>query len=174
MEQKLARIKKDLKLKILANRKRVMKKLNLLKLAHERKKNRYRQQIQDVRRKLTENMIKAEKKGNYKSCVNAIQKNTTVEYCSAAFMDDPYSLGDCMKAENFCYLCCESEFGDMHSDDRTICTNKCEEKKETIPTGLHKWIMAPADEPSLPGDYKIGIDINLKDKNILVGGNLLQ
>ena len=173
MQQKLNQIKKDLKIKIILNRKRIMKKLNLLRLAHERKKNKYRQQIQDVRRKLTENMIKAEKKGDYKNCVNAILRNQTEEYCSSAFGDDPYSLGDCVKNQNFCYLCCENEFGDMHNDDRDLCTNKCEDKKEKIPSKNYKWIMVNSDEDSLSNE-KIDIDLDLTDKNVFLGGNLLK
>jgi len=131
-KKKLKDIQKNLKLKIILRRKKLTKKLNLLRLAHERKKSKYRQQIQEVRRKLAENMINAEKNGNTDNCIIALKRNNIDEYCSSAFMDDPNSLTDCRVPQNFCSLCCESEFGEMHHEERIICDNKCDDAYEEI------------------------------------------
>jgi len=47
-------------------------------------------------------------------------------------MDDPNSLTDCRVPQNFCSLCCESEFGEMHHEERIICDNKCDDAYEEI------------------------------------------
>jgi DNA polymerase III delta prime subunit len=131
MSEKLKEIETDLKSKVQINRKKLYRKLFLLKLAHERKKNKYRQQIMDIKRTLTQNMLNADKLGDENKCISAFESKTIEAYCSDAFLIDPISLADCKKEENFCYICCENEFGDMHQLERERCVNSCE-KKETL------------------------------------------
>jgi hypothetical protein len=130
MKEKLSEIQNDLKQKLLANRNRILKKISLLKFAHERRKNKFRQQIMDVRRVLTQNVINAEKRGNENYCILAMFNDKISDYCSTAFSSDPSSVVDCNKKENFCYMCCENEYGDMHQDEREHCMKKCETKEE--------------------------------------------
>jgi hypothetical protein len=128
-------IELDLKNKIIANRKRVLRKINLLRLSHERKKNKYRQQIFDVRRALTQNMLTAEKIGDQKKCTNTIIQNKFEEYCNLNFANDPNTHSDCKVKDNFCFICCENEFGDMHLNERENCVAACDKKREETNVG---------------------------------------
>lgn len=125
VKEKISEIENELKEKLVVSRKRAINKLKLLKLAHDRKKLKYRGQIQDIRRALTHTMITAEKMGTEEHCVLAVENSKIKEYCEFAYADDPMSLTDCKKQENFCFICCENEFGDMHQDERELCNTNC-------------------------------------------------
>ena len=107
--------------------------MSLIKLLHQRKRNQIRHQIVGVRRILTENILAAEKKGNDDVCVNSIvDKNRINKYCIISYRNEPETELECKKINNFCYLCCENEFGDFHKDEREICFKKCEKEHDTV------------------------------------------
>jgi hypothetical protein len=83
----------------------------------------------DIKRTLTQNMLNADKLGDEKKCINALESKTIDAYCKSSFLTDPSSLTDCLKQENFCYICCENEFGDMHQVERESCVLSCEKKE---------------------------------------------
>ena len=55
------------------------------------------------------------------------------EYCDKNYFEDYISNSDCKSDSDFCYMCCENEFGNMHIDRRDICYNMCDEKTKEIP-----------------------------------------
>lgn len=126
LKEKIQEVEQDLKYKIIQNRKRALRKINLLRLSHERKKLRLQQQISDVRRALTQNMLSAERAGDSKKCSNSILHNTHEQYCTGSFPNDPITFMDCKNKDSFCFICCENEFGEMHLNEREICNMSCD------------------------------------------------
>ncbi len=161
LKEKLSDIEKDLKLKILLNRKRIMKKINILRLAHERRKDKFRQQIFDVKKTLTQNVMTAEKTGDLNKCKDIMQKNTFYEYCNLAFSTDPLSHNQCKAKENFCFICCENEFGELHLEERETCFSNCD---ETSQKGKWKYILE--DEQGENKIPEINTNFNLYEKTV--------
>ena len=62
------------------------------------------------------------------------------------FIDDFINNREC-KTDEFCYMCCETEFGNMHIDKREKCYNLCDmtdgkkktKKKENNSPGPFMW-----------------------------------
>jgi len=132
-KERLIEIQKDLKLKILLQRKKLLRRLNLIKLAHQRKRSQIKQHIMDVRRVLTQNIITAEKTGSSMICLKTLgNQSLIIKYCSVAFSSDPESELECKNSDNFCYLCCENEFGEMHKPERDDCIKTCEKQHDLI------------------------------------------
>ena len=105
----------------------------------------------DIKRTLTQNMLKADKLGDEKKCINALETKGIDVYCKSSFVTDPLSLTDCLKQENFCYICCENEFGDMHQIERESCVLSCE-KKEMDKTVRSCEIMNEKNSSNSSGD----------------------
>ena len=132
-KEKLEEIQHDLKLKIILQRKRLLRRLNLIKLVHQRKRNQLKQHIMDVRRVLTQSIITAEKTGDTQNCLNALGNESHIKrYCSIAYSSDSESELECKNSDNFCYLCCENEFGELHKDERNKCIGICEKSHDKI------------------------------------------
>lgn len=77
---------------------------------------------------LTKNMIKAEKKGDMQKCKSIRNQKDRNDYCDQNFKDNAYLNMDCKKETDFCTICCENEFGEMHQKEREICYAQCDIK----------------------------------------------
>ena len=87
---------------------------------------------------LTKNMIKAEKKGDMKQCKDTKNQQERDNYCN--HIENIYLNLDCKKETDFCTICCENEFGDMHQKEREICYAQCEIKIQFQGNNGGKWI----------------------------------
>jgi len=38
----------------------------------------------------------------------------------------------CKEFDAFCYMCCDNEFGEFHTDKRTECFNMCEDEYDAL------------------------------------------
>ncbi len=126
LQRELADIKNDVQMKITRNRNLLKQRIHRMKKVSERDLMKTRQQINDVRLDLTDNVMKAEKKGNMKMCKANTSEGYRNKYCDKFYKHDFYENRDCKKQKEFCYICCENEFGDMHPDDRELCYSQCE------------------------------------------------
>ena len=63
-------------------------------------------------------------------CFVPDQVNVAVEdYCNTNFSDDMIKFQECKCTESFCAVCCENEFGELHTVERDLCSKtKCETK----------------------------------------------
>jgi hypothetical protein len=72
-------------------------------------------------------------------------------YCNLNYVDDFIRNSDCKTNENFCYMCCENEFGNMFIDRRESCYNMCDLNEKKIPkaakpNGNGPWLWTPKTE----------------------------
>jgi len=79
-------------------------------------------------------LMLANKIGDWKVCKKArTSKKQLVDYCNANFVDDFSKNAECRDPENFCYICCENEYGNMYLKRRDQCYEMCDHlsKKDT-------------------------------------------
>lgn len=83
---------------------------------------------------MAERLGKAAKVGNIDNCFvpNDENKNLILLYCENNFVSDYNRFKDCKSLEDFCYICCENEFGDLHIQERDKCYNKCDKSSMNI------------------------------------------
>ena len=84
-------------------------------------------------------IIDSKKIGNEKKCLYSVSENKSEDYCNLNFASDPIEHANCKNKENFCYFCCENEFGEMHIDERENCVAKCEKIETIDSTGNSKF-----------------------------------
>ena len=106
-----------------------------------RKKAQLAQQLQAVRYQMANDMNNLYKDGKTENCVNALKDDQgRSAYCEVSFPDDYVKLTNCKNEEDFCVLCCENEFGDMHMDKRQNCIDTlCAPKPPSEETGRWVW-----------------------------------
>jgi len=78
----------------------------------------------ELKLEISKNLLKASKSGCDEECNPDRPEKEILEYCKANF-NEMSRLGECVKQESFCTLCCESEFGELHLEERSNCYNKC-------------------------------------------------
>lgn len=156
---KIDNIQRDLSLRIILQRKRLIHRLNLIKLAHQRKRNQMRQNIMNVRRSANEESTNQNKIGDEAICILNIGNETNMRnYCTANFANEAETMIECRKNESFCSLCCDHEFGEFHLDKRNSCMHKCDERNDELSYNLH-------DKDIVNKDYKVvDIDVNGLEK----------
>jgi len=122
----------------------------------KRKRAELEQRLQRVRAKMTGNAIKANKMGNIEQCRKG--KRTEAErknYCDANFITDYIRNSDCKDVEQFCYICCEYEFGNVFLVKREECYDMCDEspkKKADQGTDIKdgKWVWVKKGDSKVP------------------------
>jgi hypothetical protein len=76
-----------------------------------------------MRIKLAADLVKAYKKGDKTKCGTEVQnnQNSINAYCDKVFVEDPAQNIACKVKEDFCFICCQSEFGSFRMSDRKEC-----------------------------------------------------
>jgi hypothetical protein len=129
--------------------KQVQKKRNTLKKRLEKIKKKARRRIvilegrlQKVRGQMANSLINANRFGDWKLCKNARgHKDKLTKYCDANFVEDFVKNRQCKDHEDFCYVCCENEYGNMYIRQRDKCYDMCDAlSRKDLSNGEWKWI----------------------------------
>jgi len=126
-EDEASKFKKDMSKKVLKNRKNFKKMINSMRAKAALKRAAKLRQLAALRAKMAADIEKANKSGDMDKCkLGKTKIDYRHKYCDKIFPDDFVRNGDCKTAKNFCYTCCEHEFGNMHIDKREECYNMCD------------------------------------------------
>ena len=107
------------------------------------KRSQLNQELLNVRSSIASELGKAYKKGNIDRCIEAMKSETTKNhFCTALYVDDFSALAFCKQTDDFCNICCNSEFGDMYQNEKEQCLIKTCPKKveEELETKDGRWI----------------------------------
>jgi len=109
----------------------------------ERKKAQLAQQLQAVRYAMADDMNNMYKDGDMNKCKIGMQSTQNRDtYCGVNFPDNYLKFSNCKSEdEDFCPLCCENEFGDMHMDKRQVCIDTLCTVAAPLPEG-GRWVWA--------------------------------
>jgi len=129
----IEKIKENVRQSILVRRNYLKTYIGKMKKRAERMRNRQRQELQTVRYQMANDMNNLYQSGDMEKCRVAMKSQLNRDtYCGIHFTDDIVKFTECKtEEEDFCYLCCETEFGDLHADRRHECYDKlCARKRE--------------------------------------------
>jgi len=128
-ENEIKEIKDEVKLEVEIKRNQMKRKINDLKKRARRRKAAMETQLNRIRAKMANDIMKANKSGDMQLCrkgkKNGGKRDT---YCNTNFIDDYIKNYDCKDKETFCYMCCENEFGNNFIDKRDTCYDMCDGK----------------------------------------------
>jgi hypothetical protein len=128
-EEQVEKLKDEARKKILIQRQEIKDKISEMRKRAERKKRALKDQIMTIRTKTAGKLQKYTKAGDANKCFlpkpDGSDKPTVEKYCNENFADNYIKNTECMQRDNFCYVCCENEFGEYHLLDREKCEKRC-------------------------------------------------
>lgn len=145
LEDKAEEIQKQAVLQVQDSRVRFKEKMDKLKRAAERKRKEARKSVTEIRTKMAGLLMNDNKVGNYTLCNPKQSDALRNEYCTKNFQNDPDQNRDCTtSAEDFCYVCCENEFGRNKMELRDRCYKLCDDVSEGVDKkGKGFWTFVP-------------------------------
>jgi hypothetical protein len=140
-ENELSAIKENAKKEVETQRNKLREKLNSIRNKFKRRKRLIEQDINVIRAEMAKNLINAHKKGNMMLCKNAFgNKQKINEYCNSELIDNYVKNIECRTDTNFCYVCCENEFGNLEMEKRDICYKMCDDlARKSLKGGEFIW-----------------------------------
>jgi len=148
-EEEIDLLKKKINLKVEDGRNRVKMILTSMRKKANRRREELTQRLQAVRAELAKEVLLNNKEGSIPPCVKGITDLDFREtYCNTHFIED-YTLNLNCKSEDYCYTCCENEFGNAFRMKRSECYKQCdgEEKRNIVNDPKNKgkgiWTWAP-------------------------------
>lgn len=131
LEEKIAEIQKQALIQVQQSRSRTEEKLEQMRKIAERKKIEGKKQISSIRSKIASKILNEAKIGNIKNCNPMQTEEERMNYCEKYMKDDNQRLADCKNTRSdFCYTCCENEFGRIYAEYRDRCYLKCDDYRE--------------------------------------------
>merc|ERR1712167_321189 len=115
-EEKEKCIKKAIKRKSVAQQRKAHA-LEVAAKINEIKQN----TLAQIKMDMTKDMLKAENEGDATKCKISSSISYKTEYCNDKFGEDWLANKNCRDEAQFCWVCCEQEFGQMHIDARDAC-----------------------------------------------------
>lgn len=123
------------KKKIINSRNKLKRSIQQMKLRQQNKRQGLQTKLKQIRTKMSKQIMLANKNGNQELCRKGKdpKEGETFRgtYCNDNFVDDWTRNADC-KGEDFCYICCENEFGAMFVTQRDACYKMCDFKPKEI------------------------------------------
>jgi len=125
-------IKTEAATAVIKKRNNLKKLINEINKKAELKRNRLRQQLQQVRMSIASDLGNAYRKGDVTKCTKAYTNpKARSDYCIATFSEDFAQLNFCRQTDDFCETCCQAEFGEMNATEKDDCLKKvCPDKKK--------------------------------------------
>jgi len=152
-EEEMDRLKKKINIKIESGRNRVKQLLAKMRKKARLRKQELLQKLQAVRAKMASDILLENKEGKIPPCIKGkTDADFRESYCNLNFVEDYVTNSGCKDSEDFCYTCCEHEFGNMFRMKRAVCYKACDGadkkngkiNKNGKPTGKQgEWVWAP-------------------------------
>lgn len=135
-QQELNAIKANAKKEVQAQRSKLREKLNAIRNKFKRRKRLIEQDINVIRAEMAKNIMDANRKGNMLKCKNAYGNKEKIKtYCNKNIVEDYMKNVECRSEASFCYVCCETEFGNMVMEKRGICYKMCDKLMKSATDG---------------------------------------
>jgi len=147
-ENEIGELKSELKMEIEMKRDQMKRKISEMRKKSRRRKALMQSKMNKIRTQMANDIMMANKEGDIRFCKKGkkdLKERDT--YCNANFIDNFVLNYDCKNDENFCYMCCENEFGSQFYMERNGCYDMCDgkapkkkikkkKKKKVVPPGL--------------------------------------
>ena len=106
---------------------RLTQRLRIMKNSQERMEKISKQRIIQIKAKIAATLLHEAKNGKSENCDPNQSSKDRLKYCEDNFIEDIEKLNDCKKSsDDFCYVCCDNEFGKLHEDKKDDCFEICD------------------------------------------------
>lgn len=115
------------------NREKLKKQIEEIRKQAKKRRETLQSKVRKLRSKITNKLIKANRAGNKDTCIAGLTNDgKRTAYCSAAFNEDIFDWEYCNSQDNFCYSCCDNEFGLLKPSQRDDCYETCDSEREKL------------------------------------------
>ena len=161
-QKKIDNIKAEAKVDITFKRGVLKKKIEEIRNKFRRKHRQIKQQIQMIRAEMAKEIMVSNKRGNSDLCREGRNDTGKIkEYCDKSYSTDYVKNLGCKDPQNFCYSCCDAEFGNMFISERDDCQTMCDDlDKEELNKG--DWVWTAGDSSTKDGQPGLKIDGDTK------------
>ncbi len=129
--EEMQRLKLKINQKVADSRNRIKKLISKMRKKAARKKADLEQKLKGIRSKMAKEILLANKEGDIRNCMKGKKDLDFREnYCNQNFVEDYVNNSACKSNEDFCYTCCEHEFGSTYRGKRNHCYKICDEKEK--------------------------------------------
>lgn len=112
----------------------------------ERKRREAHKSITEIRTRMAGILMNENKIGNQTLCNPRRAEDERKNYCDIQFENDPDRHKDCLATcDDYCYVCCENEFGKNKMNLRDRCYHLCDEAFEGKDNTEGFWTFVPSD-----------------------------
>jgi len=126
VKQDITEIKNKTADEVEKRRNSLKKKIAKIRKLAERRSKIIQNKINIVRNEMSQKILMATKTGDADKCRNNLGKQAKMDqYCNDYYLDDLIKNTECKVKENFCFSCCNSEFGGTNSLGLEKCINYC-------------------------------------------------
>ena len=127
-EEKIKEIQTQAIIQVQQARAKTEEKLEQMRRVAERKKREGKREITNIRSKIATTLLNEGRVGNITLCYPKQTQDERWGYCEKNMKDDAQKLDDCKNNEaDFCYTCCDGEFGKIYENLRDKCYLKCDD-----------------------------------------------
>jgi hypothetical protein len=140
-QKEVENIKQDAMKEVLEKRNKLKQKIAEMRKKAQRKSQTLKARLLNMKMSMAQEMNDAYKNGDQSRCAQAMKDDQSRQnYCTANF-SDVILYSQCRDNEDFCTLCCEHEFGEMHMDKRNSCIKTlCEVAKLPADESSGRWV----------------------------------
>eukprot|EP00340_Litonotus_pictus_P006921 CAMPEP_0170517440 /NCGR_PEP_ID=MMETSP0209-20121228/3432_1 /TAXON_ID=665100 ORGANISM="Litonotus pictus, Strain P1" /NCGR_SAMPLE_ID=MMETSP0209 /ASSEMBLY_ACC=CAM_ASM_000301 /LENGTH=752 /DNA_ID=CAMNT_0010802691 /DNA_START=71 /DNA_END=2325 /DNA_ORIENTATION=+ len=119
-------IQNEAEKEILERRNKLKKKIERIRQLADRRAKIIQNKINIVRNKMTTEMVEATKNGNANTCKsNYMIPEKMTKYCNENVVEDYAKNNECKDKDNFCFICCDHEFGKANISGKDACYTTC-------------------------------------------------
>ena len=142
-EQKMDKLRAQTMESVSSARKRIQERLDAIRKTFEERRNAMAKRIMEVRANTANEVMNENRVGSKGKCKPSTENDKKIEYCNENFEGREELKEDCMRnSVDFCYVCCENEFGGMYEDNRESCFGECTVESDDL------WAFVSLDEAS--------------------------
>ena len=119
-------IKSETEKELEARRNTLKKKIKKIRMLADRKTKIIQNKINIVRNEMSKSLVDATRNGDAKTCKDAwATEQKMKDYCDKNIIDDYSRNLECKIKDNFCFMCCDHEFGKANLEGKEQCYNIC-------------------------------------------------
>ena len=116
-------------------RKKQQSKISIMQLIADKKYKEQKNEASQLKIKMAAQLLQAYEKGDKEQCAKSDEPALIEAYCNKQFPDQPQLNQGCKVrisfffiikvTEDFCFICCDKEFGSMRMTERKDCYQQC-------------------------------------------------
>jgi len=132
-EKDIKAVKQEINVQIEVNRDALKAQIQKIRQMAKSRRTNMQTKLKQIKSKIAQKIMAASSNGDKTLCTGGLTDQTaSYSYCDGKHPDDYLENQYCKNVDNFCYSCCDSEFGLLLPAERDDCYNTCDKSRDDI------------------------------------------